>query len=327
MKLITRAVLLACLPAMIYAVDVVNRKPAMTYVEASASQMLEKADSIFQERDYQNALPAYTEVVETARKEFNRSVEVEALSQVARLNLILDHKDEGRVWLAKAAERADDADPMGWSRYLGVRGRFEWKDDDLTAARKTFDDMYSYCNANALWGRAVDAAHMIAIVSSDPKEQITWSYRGIEAAEKSDQESWLGPLWNNLAITYFDMKSYDSALTCFQKAREYHWRFSGEVGKLFADYHIGMTYRMLGQYDEAAKWLRPVLAWAERLDNHSAIGQACEDLGEVMIAKGDKTGGLKLLKRAREEYKTEKWDEQLPEIWKKLNDRIAELER
>lgn len=327
MKAITRAILLASVPVMIYAVDVVDRKPAMTYVEASASQLLEQADSVFQSRDYENALTAYSSVVEQARKEFNRSVEVEALAQVARMNLILNHKDEGRTWLQKAAERADDADPMGWSRYLGVKGRFEWKDDDLVTARKTFDDMYSYCNTNALWGRAVDAAHMIAIVSSDSKDQITWSYRGIEAAEKSGEESWLGPLWNNLAITYFDMKSYDSALTCFQKAREYHWRHSGEIGKLFADYHVGMTLRHMGRYDEAATWLRPVLAWAERLGDHSAIGQACEDLGEVMIATGDKAGGVRLLKRARDEYKIEKWDEQVPDVWNKLNDRIATLEK
>jgi tetratricopeptide (TPR) repeat protein len=327
MKSITRAVLIASLPVMILAVDVVDRKPVMSYIEASASQLLEQADSTFQARDYENALTAYTSVVDQARKEFNRSVEVEALAQVARMNLILSNKDEGRVWLERAAERADDADPMGWSRYLGVKGRFEWKDDNLATARQTFDNMYSYCNTNALWGRAVDAAHMIAIVSTDPKDQITWSYKGIEAAEKSGEESWLGPLWNNLAITYFDMKSYDSALTCFQKAREYHWRHSGEVGKLFADYHIGMTLRHLGRHDEAASWLRPVLAWAERLGDRSAVGQACEDLGEVMIAKGDKPGGLKLLKRARDEYRAEKWDEHLPEIWKKLNDRIAELEK
>ncbi|MBD3401454.1 tetratricopeptide repeat protein [candidate division GN15 bacterium] len=322
----TLCLLLALTPVLAAGIEPVDRKAKMTYTEASASQELEKADAIFQARDYEKALEAYTDVVEIARKEFNRSVETEALSQVARMNLILNGPEAGREWLDKAAERADDADPMGWSRYLGVKGRFEWKADNLKAARATFDDMYTYCNTNGLWGRAVDAAHMIAIVATNPKEQITWSYRGIEAAESAGEEHWLGPLWNNMAITYYDQKNYDSALTCFLKAREYHWRHSGEIGKLFADYHVGMTYRQLGNYDEAASWLRPVLAWAERLNHHSAIGQACEDLGEVMVAQGKKSDGLQLLKRAREEYKTARFDEQLPEIWKKLNDRIAELE-
>lgn len=292
---------------------------------ATADQLLQEADSVFQARDYAKALDLYTAVVEASRKEFNRSVETEALSQCARMNLLLNQKEAGRELLVKAAERADESDPMGWSRYLGVRGRFEWQDDDLPTARKTFDQMYTYCTTNALWSRAVDAAHMIAIVAETPKEQIMWNYKGIEAAEKTDQEQWLGPLWNNLGTIYYDQSQYDSALTCFLKAREYHWRHSGEVAKLFADYHIGMTYRRMGQFDEAGKWLRPVLAWAERLENHSAIGQACEDLGEAYVGLGKKSDGLKLLKRAREEYKLEHFDEQLPDIYKALEKRIAEL--
>ena len=292
---------------------------------ATADQLLQEADSVFQARDYATALDLYTQIVESARKEFNRSVETEALAQCARMNLLLDHKDIGRDWLSKAVERADDSDPMGWSRCLGVKGRFEWQDNDLAAARKTFDQMYTYCTTNALWSRAVDAAHMIAIVAETPKDQIMWNYKGIEAAEKTDQEQWLGPLWNNLGTIYYDQGQNDSALTCFLKAREYHWRHSGETGKLFADYHVGMTYRKLGQFEEAGKWLRPVLAWAERLNDHSAIGQACEDLGEVYIGLGKKSDGLKLLKRARDEYKREHWDEQLPEIYQALEKRIAEL--
>jgi tetratricopeptide (TPR) repeat protein len=291
-----------------------------------ALTMLEKADEIFQSLDYQGALLLYVQAAEAARSEFNRSVEVEALSQAARMNLLLDQKEDGRKWLAQAESRAGDDDPMGWSRFLGVRGRFEWKDGDLEAARQTFNDMYVYCNTNSLWPRAVDAAHMIAIVSEDPEEQVRWGKIGIEAAEKTGNESWLGPLWNNLASTYFDLRQFDSALGCYLKARDYHWRFSGETAKLFADYHVGMTFRLLGNLDEAARWLRPVLAWAERLDNHAVIGQACEDLGEVDIADGRVNEGLEFLRRARDEYKKERYDETWPEVWQHINERIRALE-
>jgi len=247
------------------AVEIRNRGEIVTSDELTADSLLKLADDIFQERRYDEALVEYARVYQTALKEFNRSVEVEALSQMARVNLILGNHEEGQKLLDSASERVSESDPMGWSRYLGVKGRFEWKNDDLPTARKTFEEMLDFCNANSLWGRAVDAAHMLAIVAETPEEQIKWGMKGIEAAEASDNESWLGPLWNNLAATYYDMKQYDTALTCYQKSREYHWRFSGEVAKLFADYHIGMTYRLLGQYDEAQKWLRPVLAWAERL--------------------------------------------------------------
>ena len=318
------SLLLVLLPLLTVAIDMKPKGESMSD-SATADQKLQEADSVFQARDYSKALESYTSVVESARKEFNRSVETEALAQCARMNLLLQNKETGRDLLSKASERADESDPMGWSRYLGVKGRFEWQDNDLTAARATFDRMYTYCTTNALWSRAVDAAHMIAIVADTPKQQIMWNYKGIEAAEKTDQEQWLGPLWNNLGTIYYDQGQYDSALTCFVKAREFHWRHSGEVAKLFADYHVGMTYRRMKQFDEAGKWLRPVLAWAERLGNHSAIGQACEDLGEAYVGLGKNADGLKLLKRARDEYKLEHWDEQLPDVYKALEKRIAEL--
>jgi len=307
------------------AVDKEPRGVNVVQDEITADSLLNAGDARFKGREYTEALTTYQAAVASARKEFNRSVEVEALSQVARAYLVQNQKDEGRPYLAEAAGRADDSDPMGWSRYLGVKGRFEWQDDDLKAARATFADMYEYCTSNALWGRAVDAAHMIAIVAESIDDQIEWARRGIEAAEAADEESWLGPLWNNLAVTYWESKQYDSALSCFEKARDYHWRFSDETAKLFADYHIGMTLRFLGRNDEARKWLRPVLAWAERLDNHGAIGQACEDLGEMAIAEGRKADGTKLLERARSEYKLAGYDQTWPEIWENINKRLQQV--
>lgn len=316
---------LLVLSAAALSIDKEHKGADVSEFEVAAQSLLDEADSVFQSHDYQGALAKYQESLQQARREFNRPVEVEALAQLARVYLIQGNKEEGRKWLAQAQEKASDNDPMGWSRYLGVRGRFEWKDDSLPAARQTFDEMYTYCNVNAIWGRAVDAAHMIAIVAETPEEQIEWSRRGIEAAEAGDQEKWLGPLWNNLAITYYDQKLYDTALDCFLKAREYHWRYSDETAKLFADYHVGMIYRYLGKYDEAGKWLRPVLAWAERLKNRGAIGQACEDLGEIAIAQGNKGEGLSLLRRARDEYKAEGYDQSWPELWQSINKRLKEL--
>lgn len=299
--------------------------PVTSGDEITPDSLLNQADAEFQARENEKALQTYLAALDLARKEFNRSVETEALAQAARMCLLLDRKEDGRAYLDSAAATAHDSDPMGWSRYLGVLGRFQWKDDDLPAARKTFETMYDFCSVNALYGRAVDAAHMVAIVAETPEDQIAWGYRGIEAAEAADQGRWLGPLWNNMAGTYYDMKQYDSALACYLQAREYHWRFSDETAKLFADYHVGMTYRRLGQFEEAKRWLRPVLAWAERLENHGAIGQACEDLGEATIGAGEKADGVQLIRRAREEYIRAGYDKTWPEIWENINQRLREL--
>jgi len=297
----------------------------MTDSAKSSGDFLKEADSLFQDRDLDAAFAAYDKAHLKAREEFNRPAEVESLSQLARINLINEDVEQGMDWLEKARERAEESDPLGWSRFLGVEGRFEWKAGNLKVAQETFEQMFEFCSANSLWGRAVDAAHMMAIVVESTEEQIKWSNLGIEMAEAHGSNQWLGSLWNNLAGVYCDNKQFDSSLSCYLKAREYHWMFSRETQKLFADYHVGMSYRLKGDFDNAEKWLRPVLAWAERLENHSAIGQACEDLGETKIARGNKAEGLEFLRRAREEYQKAGFDQSWPEIWDNLNKRLDQL--
>jgi tetratricopeptide (TPR) repeat protein len=294
----------------------------MDQEQQTADTMLQTADSTFQQRDYETALSQYNQALEMSREEFNRPVEVEALSQIARMLLLLNQKEEGKKHLSEAALRADQEDIMGWSRYLGVKGRFEWRSGDFKTARETFEQLYDYCSLNDLWPRAVDAAHMIAIVSDSPQDQIEWGKKGIEIAEARETDNWLGPLWNNLAGTYFDMKQFEQALDCYLKARNYHWRFYDERAKLIADYHVGMTHRLMRNFDEAGKWLRPVLAWAERLNDHDIIAQTVEDLAEIDIANGKVSEGLAGLIRARDEYKLAGYEERSPEIWENINKRI-----
>ncbi len=297
----------------------------MSITNKSSGELLKEADALFQDRNYDDALPIYDQAYQKARDEFNRPVEVESLSQLARLNLIAGKVEIGRDWLEVARERISESEPLGWSRFMGVEGRFEWKAGNLPTAKDTFEQMFEYCVNHSLWGRAVDAAHMVAIVAENIEEQIKWTYKGIEMAEAHGSNQWLGPLWNNLGGIYYDNKQFASALDCYLKARQYHWQYSSESSKLFADYHVGMTYRLVGKLDEAAQWLRPVLAWAERIENHSAIGQSCEDLGEIEIARGNKTAGLELLKRAREEYRSENYEKTLPHVWENIDKRLKEL--
>lgn len=292
-----------------------------------AKQALEQADSLFTSRSYDSALAHYTEAAELGHDQADPAVEVEALAQMARISLIQGNVKRGQDLLKQAEARASESEPLGWSRYLGVRGRFEWQGGDLASARETFQALLRYCDVNALWNRAVDAANMMVIVSVTPEQQIEWSKRGIELAEDYEVTVWLGPLWNNLAATYYDTEKYDSALTAYLKAREYHWQHSGEMGKLWADYSVGMTYRKLGEYEKAASWLRPVLAWAERVGDHGAIGQACEDLGEVALATGNKEEGVAYLKRAREQYQKAGYDESWPQVWQHINERLDDVQQ
>jgi tetratricopeptide (TPR) repeat protein len=316
---------------------IAGEKPSET------ERLLKEADNTFNSRDYAGATELYRALVEKAEEEGDKAVLVQALAMTARGYLIRGMNDEGRPWIERAGELASPDDPPGWSRYLGVRGRFEWQDGDKPKATLTFREMYGYCLEHELYRRAIDAAHMVAITGTTD-EQIEWARKGIAAAEQGGEEGWLGPLWNNLGVTYWDLAAeaegdealeHDrQALDCYLKARHYHWKVGGEVSKLAADWAVGSAYRRIGEGEKAGAWLRPVLARAERRfeldpspENGEWVGWACFDLGLLAADAGESERALELLNRAKnllEHVGIQDWD---PKSWKLLNQRIEDLNK
>jgi tetratricopeptide (TPR) repeat protein len=296
-----------------------------------AADLLKQGDLMFGSRKYAEATAIFEKAVKAAESEGDKSALVEALAMTARGHLIRDLKDEGRPWIDRATAVAKPDDPAGWSRYLGVRGRFEWQDDDKAKATKTFEEMYAYCLKHELHSRAVDAAHMVAITGS-VEQQIEWGTKGIEAAEKGGMDGWLGPLWNNLGNTYQDAGRFEDAVEAFLKAREYHWKVGAEINKLIADWAVGMAYRRAGDAKKAIVWIRPVLAWSERRyaeeqtpDTAEWVGFSHREMGEIAAMNGKTAEALDHLKKAKKhltEAKMQEWDEK---GFKELDGRIATL--
>lgn len=301
---------------------------AVATVQGSSSpySLLAEADTVFQKREYERSRDLYEKVAQLAAESGDVSSQTEALSQIARCYLIAGDSAAARHWLEQAKALASPKLPPGWSRYLGVKGRVEWKAGDLLAAKQTFKDQFVFCRDNKLTSRAIDAVHMIAIVGT-LDEQIEWGLKGISEAETAGEKRWLGPLWNNLAITYSDQKDYQMSYEAFLKAREYHWQYGNEANKLYADYHVGWVLRMKGDNDLALTWLRPALAWAERLENYDVMAQSLQDIGEVMIAKDAGSAGLEYLRRAEGYFRKAGYEQSGPDILTKLTTRIAELSR
>ncbi len=288
-----------------------------------------KADEVFKSRQYEEAGVLFEEIAGEAAGD--NSAFVEAASMRARSYLITEKKDEGREWLARAAAKAAESDPLGWSRYLGVRGRFEWKDGDNETATSTFREMFDYCGEKELWERAVDAAHMIAI-TGDQRQKFDWSLKGIEMAERGGMDGWLGPLWNNLGWNYCDDERYGEAYDALIKAREYHYKGEGELPKLIADYSVAHVMMKQNRLHEAEAQMLKVLEWATRLDADGAsdavewMGFARWDLGEMAMELGNKAAGIGMLKQALSEIEKSgmpNWD---PDQWKQKQARVAGLE-
>lgn len=284
-----------------------------------ASLLMTEADNLFRSRSYADAQKLYEKAVMAAENDSgDGSILVEALSQVARSHLAQDRPEEAAVWLERAAQLANENEPLGWSRYIGVKGRFEWKGGDSDKATTTFESMYEYCLEHDLHDRAVDAAHMVALTAG-PEQQVEWGKRGIAAAEDGGLDSWLGPLWNNLGWTYSELGRHDDALKALLKAREYHWKTaSGETPKLVADWSVASAYFKAGDVRKSLMWLRPTMAWAERryaeeknADTAEWVGQSHRLMADIAEHEGrpdEALAELKLALKYLKEAKMPKWD-------------------
>ncbi len=307
-----------------------------------SADLLNQADSLFQVNDYEQAMIIYEKAAAAAESENNTSILTEAYSQVARCYILANNLDQGKYWLAKAEKFANPDQPEGWSRFLGVRGRLEWQEEVSRTgefspvakqAADTFKEMYDYCIENKLYSRAIDAAHMVAIVS-DMNDRIEWGLKGIKAAEEGNITEWLGPLWNNHGWNLDEMGKYDQSLAALLKAREYHYQSQDEMSRLIADWSVGHAYRMVGQLDTAQAWIMGVYDKAiSRYENDPSpenaewVGFANKELGEIALARNQYRKALEYLKAARTrlgEAGMPDWD---MKGYEELDNRIADLEK
>jgi tetratricopeptide (TPR) repeat protein len=296
--------------------------------DGAAAGLLREANALLGARKYAEAVERYRRCSELAAKEGNRATQAEALAQIARCYSIEGKLDQGRPWLERAEKLGSTDDPQAWSCLLCVRGIFQRESGDKVKAKATFEEMYRYSVEKNLLGRAIDAIHHIAIVVP-PDEQPAWALKGIDAAERLKDDSWLAVLWNNLGATYEDLKQYDKMVDAYLKAREYHHKSGTPLQEMIADWGVGHGYRLAGKLAEAETWLRKALPQALELqakdrlpDNAEWVGWCKKDLGQTLIARGDKAKGLELLKEARPALVEAGIDKHWPEGFKDLENAI-----
>jgi tetratricopeptide (TPR) repeat protein len=287
-------------------------------------------------------MEVYIEAAEVAESSGANSDYVEACSQVARCYLRKKNKEEGRPWLEKAEMSASKDEPKGWSRYLGVRGRYEWQDAAEKASKvspvtetasATFKEMYDYCLENELFERAIDAANMVTITGT-MEERIEYGLKGIEAAKKGNHESWLAPLWNNLGWTYDELERYEESLEALEQARKYHYMKGDEMSMLIADWSVGHALRMTGQIDSAETILKNVQRWAMIIKGENKTPKTAEwngfanlELGELELSRGNKKRALVLFRVAHSNLREagmEKWDRKR---FRKIEKKLRELQQ
>ena len=127
----------------------------------------------------------------------------------------------------------------------------------------------------------------------------------------------------------FRARKYPEALDAYLKAREYHHATGGPLQKMIADWAVGHGYRLAGNFGEAERRLRKTLPLAvegyakdRRPESAEWVGWCKKDLGETLLARGEKAQALDLLRQARASLVEAGIDKSWPEGLKPLDEAL-----
>jgi tetratricopeptide (TPR) repeat protein len=203
--------------------------------------------------------------------------------------------DERRIQLARSLGlqgRFDDAwaelarisvprTPRVEIRIQLEQGRLENSRGRRDDARPYFQNALELAEQGHFDDEAIDAAHMLGIVS-DGEESIRWHELGLQlaaASSSSRARNWRGTLLNNLGWTYVNIGDFETALSTFQSALAFHETTGDAVRIRVAQWTVARCLRALKRYDEA-------LAIHHRLIEYPEQGYVSEELGELLLVLG-----------------------------------------
>jgi tetratricopeptide (TPR) repeat protein len=142
---------------------------------------------------------------------------------------------------------------------------------------------------------AIDAAHMLGIVTSD-QESIAWNENALKMAAASKDvraRRWRGSLLNNLGWTYHDQGEYSKALAKFKEAEAFQQENGNPVSIRISQWAVARCLRSLKKYHEALTILQNLIQFPEK-------GYVSEELGENLLALGNPEEAKPHFRRAYE---------------------------
>ncbi len=154
---------------------------------------------------------------------------------------------------------------------------------------------------------AMDAAHMLGYVG-DPGQAIAWNARAIALAHRSGAPAatrWLGTLWSNQGHKHLELKRFEDALDCFERALAEREK-RGQVQPVRdARCDIARTYRLMGRMEEARTLQSALLAELEA--DGAPTGYVLEELGECALQSGEGSMAADYFARAHAQLSRDPW--------------------
>lgn len=227
----------------------------------------------------------------------------EAQTQLARAQGLQRHFDDAHATLDQVEARLADLSQRVWIRYDLERGRVFNSSGALERAQPLFLLAWDEARAVSEDALAVDAAHMLGIVTTG-EESLSWNLRALQLAQTSDQpraQRWQGSLYNNIGWTYFGEGRYHDALAMFERALERR-QADGKEGQIgVARWCIARTLRGLGRTEEALALQQSLLAALPE------DGYVSEEIGECLLALGRGAESRPYFRRAAEMLSQDIW--------------------
>jgi tetratricopeptide (TPR) repeat protein len=233
---------------------------------------------------------------------------LELLTQIARTYSLRGRLDEAHSELDQIERQLGQAGARPRVRYLLERGRTFNSGGDKDSAQRFFDKAWMQAQSGGLDSLAVDAAHMMAIVSSGTPDALAWNERGLEIARQSTDpkaRALVPAILNNSAWDLHQSGRFEEALELFDEARV-EWEQRGKQEQiLIARWSVARCLRSLGRCEEALVIQRGLEA--EHEQDGTVDGFVLEEIAENLMALGQAEAARPYLLRAYDELSRDAW--------------------
>lgn len=229
----------------------------------------------------------FRELLPNAEASGDQSYHLQLLTQIARAVGLQRRFDEARALLHDVESGLTDDLVVPRIRFFLESGRVENSSGEITRGRAWFDSAWNLAQGHGETAYAIDAAHMLAIIS-DPAEQMQWNLTALalaEAATDPRAHRWCGSLYNNIGWSYHDAGDFPRALEMFEKA--VRWRQAeGNIREIrIARWCVGRCMRSLGRVEDALA-LQQQLLREYAASGDTPDGYVQEEMGECLLALG-----------------------------------------
>lgn len=280
---------------------------------------LEKFDELFigDPVDIESNLTA---LMPLAKQQTDKSIYLQILSQIALAQAMQQRFEDAHETLDIAESHLEDKYELAKIRLILERGRVYHQSGNEVKALPLFIKSYELSRAIQEYDyHTVNAAHMVAILSTNFQEKIDWNFKSISIAKNSSDmrcQAWLGPLYNNLAQSYLDADNPESALSAFEMCKSIAQERNEGIIERGAIWGIGKSLRLLNKLDKALDIQLDLLTQYDQIVKEGSLpidiirvsrGVVYEELAEIYSLKKLNNEAKKYAKLAYDDLSTNPW--------------------